>query len=672
MNRTTALLLAMAALLAHTLAIHLDVAGHFAQPYEVAHRAYHLARNLVREGSLAWNAGAEGSWRGGLDAYPSPLWVLVSAVAERLYLPVNLFTQCVGLAAALVAIVFSVHYEKDRIAGVIPALLLVTSGGFAAPAASGTEAPLVGLLLVLSFVAFQERRRILFPAALSLLVLARPEGVLIATAFLALAVGDRRRAGPDDPARATALWIFVPAGLTSAALLVIGDGHGRSLYGAMIAAIPTADGERIAAGLGYALDFALTASVPVLLLFPLGCLFAGRLSSVGRRSLGLGLLWVALVVLEGGGPPPFTLALAPALPLLAIAVQQGIVGALDTLVPALERLAWTALLGCTLLGAFASKFPGDLGPIRLRGLHERWLETSAAPASFGLSALRGRSSLGAEIRHVGELRDLAGFLREYVDPRYSILTPWPGAIGYLSQMNVLDMFGRITTPDGRRPLPPWPPQRVDLVAAFEQGADFILLGQLDLREVPEGSGELSVEDELYSYDLDPDDPERLARLGRALELYEVVTIPVRGEGERSPPRPFHLLRRRDLGLAPELTLRLEGDILQVDAGAARVGADRPGPGHPQLVRLEVLVLDAAGERWFLAPDGSLVEDQQVFARTGLRLEVGDERPVRLYTGPLGQAPSGSRLVEVRARLVNPIMPKSHRFAALGEAAVLSL
>ena len=76
MNRATALLLAMATLLAHALAVHRDEDGSFGQPYEVAHEAYHLGRNLVREGSLAWNPAAEGQdERGGLGTYASPLWV---------------------------------------------------------------------------------------------------------------------------------------------------------------------------------------------------------------------------------------------------------------------------------------------------------------------------------------------------------------------------------------------------------------------------------------------------------------------------------------------------------------------------------------------------------------------------------------------------------------------
>ena len=84
MNRATALLLAMAALLAHTLTIHLDFERHFAPPYGFAHVAFRIARNFVRADHFAWN---HDPLEGGLGSYPSPLWVLVAAVAERLGVP---------------------------------------------------------------------------------------------------------------------------------------------------------------------------------------------------------------------------------------------------------------------------------------------------------------------------------------------------------------------------------------------------------------------------------------------------------------------------------------------------------------------------------------------------------------------------------------------------------
>jgi hypothetical protein len=55
MNRPTAILVALATLLAHVLALHQNVEGTFAPPFELAHVAFREARNLVYDGSLAWN-----------------------------------------------------------------------------------------------------------------------------------------------------------------------------------------------------------------------------------------------------------------------------------------------------------------------------------------------------------------------------------------------------------------------------------------------------------------------------------------------------------------------------------------------------------------------------------------------------------------------------------------
>lgn len=676
MNRITALLLAMAALLAHALAMHLDEIGAFGHPYEVAHQAYHLARNLVREGELAWNVAASGPAAGGLEAYPSPLWVAVAAVAERLYLPVNFFTQLVGLAAALLTIVFSARFEENRIAGVIPALLLVTCGSFAAPSVSGTEVPVVALLFTASFVAFENRRRILFALALGLLVLARPEGVLVAVVFAVLGLADRATARHGAMTARLAAWTFLPAGAATLALVWERGGHGRSLYGTWIASIVTPDATRIASGLAYVYDLVVTSVTPVLLVFPLVALLAGKLSGTGRRALGLGSTWVAIVTLEGGGPQPFTLALAPALPLLFIAVQQGIVAALDSGRKSLERLSWASLLLGALVGAFASKFPGDLGPLNLRPLHARWMESAAAPPPYGGTGLRGRTALGAEILRTAELRDLALFLRDEVDSRLSILTAWPGAIGYLSQMQVLDLFGRVTVPPGAEPNSPWPERpRADLVAALRQEADFVLPGMLGLQGNGGGPLGLGIEEELIGMDLDPGDPDRRDAILEMLTEYELVTLPVvqeRLEHFGGPPRAFQLLRRRALGIAPVLDVGLEEGALRVDVLADPGGPEGGVSGHPQIARLEIRVEDGRGHRWCVSPSGAMVDDDTVFARTDLRLEPGIERPVRLFEGPLGTTPAGTSVVAVHARLYNPVVSKQHVMAPASEGVTLRL
>jgi len=50
MNRATVVFIALAILLAHTLAIHQNPDGDFAAPYDWAHVAYRLGRNLAHQG----------------------------------------------------------------------------------------------------------------------------------------------------------------------------------------------------------------------------------------------------------------------------------------------------------------------------------------------------------------------------------------------------------------------------------------------------------------------------------------------------------------------------------------------------------------------------------------------------------------------------------------------
>src|SRR5882672_8955714 len=134
MNRTTALIITLAILLAHTLAIYKTSSGEIAPPFDMAHVAYRIARNFVHNGSFAWDASL-----GAADSYPSLLWIGIATIAERLYLPVGWFCQIVGLIAALACALVVARFSLDRLAGVIAPLLFVVSGGIASAALSGME-----------------------------------------------------------------------------------------------------------------------------------------------------------------------------------------------------------------------------------------------------------------------------------------------------------------------------------------------------------------------------------------------------------------------------------------------------------------------------------------------------------------------------------------------------
>src|SRR6187401_2998799 len=106
MNRTIALFVALVTLVAHTLAIHSDVDGTFAFPYDQAYAGFRMARNLVFEGQLTWNPGTSA-----FESAPSMLWVLVCALGERVvpffHVSLNAFVQSIGIICMLLVVAYS-------------------------------------------------------------------------------------------------------------------------------------------------------------------------------------------------------------------------------------------------------------------------------------------------------------------------------------------------------------------------------------------------------------------------------------------------------------------------------------------------------------------------------------------------------------------------------------
>ena len=665
MNRATALILAMATLLAHTLAIHHDGGGHFAVPYDVAHVAFHLGRMLVRTGEIAWLT--VGDVTGGLESYPSPLWVGVSAMGEQLYLPITLFCQVIGILAAVSTFALSARFATDRIVGVIPPVLLVVSGGMAAAAASGTEIPLLALFLTGAFVSFEHRWHRILSFSLFLLVLTRPEGVLMALAFLLLAGAERFLARRDGSAP-TPLGAFLPAAIATLVLVIVGRSDGGSLYGTQLALLLSFDGPRAETGLIYLWDFCLTTATPLLLVFPLVMLVVGKLSGAGLRALLLFGFHAFVVVLGGGGHLPFSMEMVPVVPIMLVAVQQGVIAALDLKGRFIEVLSWSCLVIAFTLSGLASKFPGNLGPLPTEGAHRQWM-TPQGEVAFGRpNYALGRLSLKDEIEKTQRLRLLGRYFRKYGDPEQTLLTPWPGALGYLSGMRVLDLFGRTTPLHDGDELGSWTRQApVDLVAALELGADYILPGFLARSVYLKRDLPYQLTLELLPLDIAPTDIERARRIQSLLAGYELIVVPAPIAG-RGRAQVLYLLRRRGLGLTPELTIALSGDEFTVDM--------HPGPGvspntlpPPQLAHLFVVAIDSSGERWSFNPRGGLAEEAKHLARTGLVLQPSAERPTRLYTGRL---PADRTFVELRAVLQNPDTRGTHALSRVSTEASLEL
>lgn len=643
MNRTTALLVALGALLAHTLAIYVGPEGHVGVPFDISHVAYRIGRNLARGDGSAWLAGG-GIGNGGLDSYPSPLWIGLCWMIERAHESPVRWTQYMCMLSALVTVAVSGRVAAKRLVGIVPPILLVLSGAWASAAASGTEHATTALALTVTFVAGEHRRPLAFAFGLAVLVASRPEAMLVAVllgpgyTILPYLQPKARKALPPV--------CLLPAALVLVILFVLRGSNGDPL--AIALTRPLLGFEHVTTGLLYLRDFATTSVIPALLFVPLVSLMAGRLSRAGARALFVALVWTTLVLLSGGGPAPFGMALVPALPLAAIAVEEGLLRAMDTGKVVIEHFAWVLLSIATGLSLIASRFPGNLGPVPIEDAHRSWMTINRQPA-YGMSPELGRSTLEDELRMAERMRSLGTFLRDEIGGDYSILTPWPGAIGYLSGMEVIDWLGRVTQTSALPAAPPWtssPPLLVDLLGPIRNKPDFILPGSLSAESAKVGN---ILDRSLLQLERDPT-AERIDQLQSLLADYELVMIPLQVV-VRGTPQPFYLLRAMRLDWGPSIAMTHENGSVRIEA---RIGASRiePRPGHRQLGNLEILAIDTSGQRHWISPSGAL-HPFPVLARNELVFNPEGERPTELIDWRVRETSDGLRIQRLEARVLTP-------------------
>ncbi|MEO6711163.1 MAG: hypothetical protein ABIP42_16400, partial [Planctomycetota bacterium] len=639
MNRTLALLLTLAVLLAHMLAIHKNLLGAIAPPYDEAHVVFRIARNLVESKSLAWDQGSPP-----VESFSSFLWVIVAAIGQLLNIPVTVFCQTVGAVSALITIFVLAQFSPVRLAGVIAPLLFVVSGGIAAAAASGTETSTFALFVVASFLAFERRAGFSFAAMLCLCVATREEGVGFALMLLALEIaGGLRQAGSG---RVSLLRWFLPAACVVGAMTLLR----HQLFGSWLSpyfyAWTRTDPERWLIGARYLSDFVRTSGWTLLLVFPLYYLARGTMTGVGRRAMLLSIGYAAMVVGQGGGYGPMFPPLVPMIALLLIAMQEAMTLALDSSRRIWPQVTWALFLLALSTSALGSKYPGDLSLLPLANLHRHWTESSTPPRLSYVDRL-GRLGLVDEINATERLRNLGTFMREQkFDLGKSVLTPWPGAFGYLSRLRVIDALGRATLLPGENVPRPWSGvQRSDVLALLATKPDYIV-PSLIWNDMPEPPPLFRVAENWVRFiDSEPVDESRTAAVREVLRTYELITVAVPifpANSLRSPTRPFHLLRRRELNLTPKL-------VVEVEKGHYRVSVLHSQ--HEQIVDLRVVLVDSGGTSWSVLPTGAVRRGSTVMMRTSLLLFPSGDRTIELASGDIllpgqGDAPPDRKFVEL--------------------------
>jgi hypothetical protein len=641
MNRSIALFVALAMLLAHVLAIHSDADGNLAVPYDQAYTAFRLGRNLVQYGYVQW--GADG---GGVESCTSLLWIGVAALGERLSNFVNLFCQSVAIASGLLTVVVLSRFQPRRSAGLIAPLLFVFSGTVASACGSGLENTLLALSLLCAFWALEKGWPLRLALALIVVVLARADGVVFALLLFLLAFA------PGARLRGWRLWL--PFGLAWSAFLLQAltwKNSSGSAWHPSLRSLVEPYPQQAAQGWSSLLDFVRIAPSPLLLFFTLICIARRKLSGLGWRALALTAAITLVVVLGGRSPLPFGQAFLPALPFLFLALQEALIEVLDAR-PLVRRAGLVGLFGVLLLSTLASQEPGDVGPLHVGRMLRTWMR-SGGSARAGYEEPLARAGLVEEIANTNHLRAAGIFLRDHVDSAGSVLSPWPASIAYLSRMEVADLLGRTNPMEGIPSRGSWiHRERGDVLAALEAQRDYVV-PRIDCSGRPPSRAELAAE-WTRELDLRPQEAGRADAIERALLDYQLITVPVQGFAFGAiQPRmePFFLLCHKRLRARPTLQLEVrEGELVLHVHGAP----------HEELADLALRTWDARGEPCWVRPTGELSR-HAVAARAGLLLADTGERRVELLRWRIPE-----EVARIEARLLNPGAQGETGFALVGE------
>jgi hypothetical protein len=641
MNRSIALFVALAMLLAHVLAIHSDADGNLAVPYDQAYTAFRLGRNLVQYGYVQW--GADG---GGVESCTSLLWIGVAALGEKLTNFVNLFCQSVAVVAGLASVIVLARFRARRSAGLIAPLLFVFSGTVASACGSGLENTLLVLALLTAFWALESGWPLRLGLALVVLVLARADGLVFAMLLLVLALA------PGTHLRGWRLWAPFGAGWAAFLLQALAwkNASGSAWHPTLRALVEPYAGQATE-GWAALIDFVRIAPSPLLLVFTLVCIARRKLSRLGWRALAMAAATTFVVVLGGRSPLPFGQAFLPALPFLFLALQEALIEVLDAR-PIVRRAGLVGLFGVLLLSALASKEPGDVGPLHVGPWLRAWMR-SGGSARAGYAEPLARAGLIEEIANTNHLRAAGIFLRDHVDSASSVLSPWPSSLAYLSRLEVADLLGRTNPMEGLAGRGSWiHRERGDAVIALGEQRDYVV-PRIDCSGRPPSRAELAAE-WARELDLHGSEPGREHAIESALLDYELMTVPVRGyvRGVIQPrPEPFFLLGHKRLSNRPALQLDVrEGELVLHVRGA----------GHEQLADLALRTWNADGVPGWVRPTGEACA-HPVAARAGLLLADTGERHVELLRWRIPE-----QVVRVEARLLNPGAQGESGFALVGD------
>lgn len=372
------------------------------------------ARNVARGDGFAFNRGER------IEGYSNFLWLIILVFAEKIGLPLLVTSRVLSLLCSVAILVLAYAASRHAAAGAtaegwnadlaafLPPMLLAVSAPLLTWSFSGTEIPLYTALLLLGFIFLRQQRRpgpVL--AAFGLLGLVRPEGLLFyGLAWIMLLV--RRRNKREVLLTGSGILILLYAPYAAWKWFYFGSLVPNTFY-----AKTGPLNLMLRNGSDYVGGF--FASYGYLLLLGL-LLMEKRLLRTHAFLLPLIFVIVhwAAVLLLGGDWMPYYRLLLPTLPLIMMMVGEGVIGTGSRkTAQTTERAHSNPVPLVTLVLVLIVLFPGVLryGPF------EGERTTVKVFARLGMR------------------------LQEILPPHTSIGLGSTGAIGYYTDMTIVDILG---------------------------------------------------------------------------------------------------------------------------------------------------------------------------------------------------------------------------------------
>jgi hypothetical protein len=401
-----------------------------------AYISYRYARNLADGIGPVWNPGER------VEGYTNFLWVGILAGLHKLGADIVVSSRWLGFSLAALSGAGAYAVTRDllpgtpgRVAGFIACVLLAASGAWSMWATAGLEAPLFATLTLAGVLLHYRERPQAFDrpgwppisgAVWAFVVMTRPDGIVFVAVSAVFKLYDaivRTRSAPLGQRRRTALsaagQVALWAALFAAFFLpyfiwrynYYGWFFPNTYYAKVGGGWDQAD-----RGVKYILDFLQESGGWLLLLLPLAIAESAVRRTAAAYVLTLTGVWFAYTAYVGGDSLLRYRFIAPVLPLYYSVMAVTAVAVATRLRSALPRRRYTA-------EAIAAV--GVLAAIAIT-MH---------PQSVDSDLIRYERLAVSDRVVIGQ------WLRANVDPDTKVAAIPVGALGYESQVHILDMLG---------------------------------------------------------------------------------------------------------------------------------------------------------------------------------------------------------------------------------------